>query len=133
LAEFFTWTLLFLHIIEDLADQGIKVVDFGCGNSQLQECFADLRRLESRIHITAPTLYGLLLNVLRISTVKATYCAKIFLLRIPLPAMGKEGVGWLHGPPANTQFSQSIKSARVAECQSGRGTSFCVGRNLKPY
>jgi Acetyltransferase (GNAT) domain len=86
-------TLLFLHIIEDLADQGIKVVDFGCGNSQSQECFADLRRFESGIHIYAPTLYGLLLNVLRISTVIATYCAKIFLLRIRCSQWARKVLG----------------------------------------
>jgi hypothetical protein len=62
---------LFLKILEDLQDEDIKTVDFGWRDIQIRRCFGDLRRVEARVHIYAPTARGIQLNLL--ST--ATHCA----------------------------------------------------------
>jgi len=71
---------LFLNILEDLREEDIKIVDFCFGDTQFKQCFGGLRRIESRVHIYAPTLRGLQLNLLGTATQCATDLAK-FLLR----------------------------------------------------
>jgi hypothetical protein len=46
---------LFLHILEDLREEDIKIVDFGYRDMQFKRCFGDVHRVESRLHIYAPT------------------------------------------------------------------------------
>jgi CelD/BcsL family acetyltransferase involved in cellulose biosynthesis len=72
---------LFLNILNDLRDEDIKTVDVGCGHGQLQQCFGDLRRVESQVQIYAPTMRGIELNLLRTTTYRVTQCAKLFLRR----------------------------------------------------
>lgn len=63
---------LFLNILQDLRNEDIKTVDLGRGNTQLNRCFGDLRRIESRVHIYAPTLRGIQLNLLNTATHRTT-------------------------------------------------------------
>jgi hypothetical protein len=79
--EFSPGIFLFLNILESLRDDDIKSIDFGYGNTQFKQCLGDLRRLESRLHIYAPTLRGILLNLLHTTTPCATHCAKFLLQR----------------------------------------------------
>jgi hypothetical protein len=65
---------LFLSILENLRDEDIESIDFGRGNTQLRECFCDVRRAESRTHIFAPTWRGLRLNILHTGVHLVTGC-----------------------------------------------------------
>jgi hypothetical protein len=78
--EFSPGIFLFLNILEDLRDEDIKTVDFGWRDIQIRQCFGALRRVEARVHIYAPTLRGIQLNLLSTATHCATHGAK-FLLR----------------------------------------------------
>jgi hypothetical protein len=80
-SEFSPGIFLFLNILEDLREDDIESVDLGYGNSQFKSCLGDLRRVESRLHIYAPTLRGILLNLLNTATPCATACAKLLLQR----------------------------------------------------
>jgi hypothetical protein len=75
-SEFSPGIFLFLNILEDLCEEDITTIDFGYGNTQLRQCFGDLRRVESRAHIYAPTPRGIQLNLLRTATCRTTNCAK---------------------------------------------------------
>jgi CelD/BcsL family acetyltransferase involved in cellulose biosynthesis len=79
-SEFSPGICLFLNVLEDLQVEDIKMVDLCFGDIQFKQCFGDLRRIESRVHIYAPTLRGLQLNLLGTATQRATDRAK-FLLR----------------------------------------------------
>jgi hypothetical protein len=70
-SKFSPGIFLFLNILEDLRDEDIEIVDFGWGDIQIKQCFGALRRVEARVHIYAPTLRGIQLNLL--ST--AIHCA----------------------------------------------------------
>jgi transposase len=61
---------------EDLREEDIKTIDFGYGNIQLRQCFGDMRRVESRAQIYAPTARGIQLNLLRTVTCRTTNFAK---------------------------------------------------------
>jgi hypothetical protein len=63
---------LFLNILEDLRDEDIETVDLGRGNTQLNRCFGELRRVESPVQIHAPTLRGVQLNLLNTATHRTT-------------------------------------------------------------
>jgi hypothetical protein len=73
---------LFLNILEGFREDDIKSIDFGYGNTQFKRCLGDLRCVESRLRIYAPTLRGILLNVLNTATPCATDWAKFLLQRI---------------------------------------------------
>jgi CelD/BcsL family acetyltransferase involved in cellulose biosynthesis len=75
-SEFSPGIFLFLSILEDLREEDIRTIDFGYGNTQLRQCFGDLRRVESRVQIYAPTARGIKLNLLRTVTCRATDCVK---------------------------------------------------------
>jgi hypothetical protein len=81
--EFSPGICLFLNILEDLREEDIKIVDFCFGDIQFKQCFGGVRRIESRVHIYAPTLRGLQLNLLETATQRATDCAKFLLRRTP--------------------------------------------------
>lgn len=74
--EFSPGIFLFLSILDDLREEDIKTIDFGYGNTQLRQCFGDVRRVESRVHIYAPTFRGIHLNLLRALTRRTTDCVK---------------------------------------------------------
>jgi CelD/BcsL family acetyltransferase involved in cellulose biosynthesis len=63
---------LFFKILEDLRDEDIAAVDLGCGDIQFKQCFGDLRSVESSVHIYAPTLRGIQLNLLCTATHRLT-------------------------------------------------------------
>jgi hypothetical protein len=42
------------------------------GNTQLNRCFGDLRQVEATVHIYAPTLRGIQLNLLSTATHRST-------------------------------------------------------------
>jgi hypothetical protein len=77
-AAFSPGLFLFLNVVEKLQGHGVRVVDFGCGNDQLHRCFGDFRLTESRIHIYAPNLRGIHLNLLH----SATYGGTLLMRRI---------------------------------------------------
>lgn len=80
--EFSPGIFLFLSILEDLRDEDIKTVDLGWRDIQIRQCFGDLRRVEARVHIYAPTLCGIQLNLLSTATHCATHGAVLLLRRI---------------------------------------------------
>jgi len=79
-SEFSPGIYLFLYILEDLREEDIKIVDFGHKDIQFKRCFGSLRRIESPIHIYAPTLRGIQLNLLHTATQRITDYAR-FLFR----------------------------------------------------
>jgi CelD/BcsL family acetyltransferase involved in cellulose biosynthesis len=79
--EFSPGIFLLLNILEDLRDEDIKTVDFGCGRDQFKQCFGDLRGVEPSVRIHAPTLRGIQLNLLSTVTHRATRGAILLLRR----------------------------------------------------
>jgi CelD/BcsL family acetyltransferase involved in cellulose biosynthesis len=79
--EFSPGIFLFLNILEALPEDDIKSVDLGYGNTQFNQRLGDLRSVESRLHIYAPTLRGILLNLLNTAIPCATDCARFLLQR----------------------------------------------------
>jgi Acetyltransferase (GNAT) domain len=75
-SEFSPGIFLFLGILEDLRNEDIKIIDFGYGNTQLRRCFGNLRQVESRAQIYAPSLRGIRLSLLRTATCRTTDCVK---------------------------------------------------------
>jgi hypothetical protein len=71
-SEYSPGIFLFLNILEDLREEDIKAIDFGYGNTQLRQTFGNMRRVESRAQIYAPTFRGVELNLLRTATCRAT-------------------------------------------------------------
>jgi Acetyltransferase (GNAT) domain len=63
---------LFLKILDRNRGEHIELIDFGCGESQVHRCFANVRQQDARIHIYAPRLRGFQLNVLEALTHSAT-------------------------------------------------------------
>ncbi len=61
--DFSPGIFLFLSILEDMKGEDIQTIDFGCGNSQLRQCFGDRRQVESGIRMYAPNFRGLRLNL----------------------------------------------------------------------
>jgi hypothetical protein len=84
---------LFLSILEDLREENIETIDFGYGNIQFQRSFGDLRRIESRAQIYAPTPRGIQLNLLRTMTCRTTNCVRTL-------------VRWAHGLQLPRQTSK---------------------------
>jgi hypothetical protein len=80
-SEFSPGIFLFLNILEGLREDDIKSLDFGYGDTQFKRCLGDLRCVESCLHIYAPTLRGILLNLLNTAIPYATDCAKFLLQR----------------------------------------------------
>ena len=80
-SKFSPGIFLFLNILEDLRDEDIKTVDFGWGDIQIRQCFCSQRHAEARVHIYAPTLHGILLNLLSTATHCATRGAVLLLRR----------------------------------------------------
>lgn len=80
--EYSPGTFLVLDVIERCRDEDIEIADFGYGNTQLKESFGDVRRLQARLQIYAPTLRGLQLNLLSTAAHRATAGAKNVLRRI---------------------------------------------------
>jgi hypothetical protein len=79
-SKFSPGIFLFLSILEDLRDEDIKTVDFGWHDIQMKQCFGAQRHVEACVHIYAPTLLGIRLNLLS----AAIHCANrgaILLLR----------------------------------------------------
>ncbi len=71
-AEFSPGIFLFLSLLNLLHGEDISTIDFGRGDSQLRQCFSDIKQVEAKVRIHAPTLRGLWLNFARTSAFKAT-------------------------------------------------------------
>lgn len=71
-AEFSPGIFLFLNVLETLQQEDIATIDFGRGDTQLRQCFSDMKRVEARVRIYAPTFRGLWLNLARTLGFKAT-------------------------------------------------------------
>jgi len=108
-SEFSPGIFLFLNILESLRDEDIKTVDFGYGDTQLKQCLGDLRCVESRVRIYAPTLRGILLNLLHTATQRATDCAKFLLQRACL-------LEWARRASRNKFARQRRKHCPIVGC-----------------
>lgn len=62
--KFEVGTILFLNLIRDACGSGLEKVDFGLGTADYKERFGDENWLEKDFYIFAPTLRGVLLNVI---------------------------------------------------------------------
>jgi hypothetical protein len=74
-SKFSPGVFLFLSILEDLREEEITTIDFGCGDTQLKQCFgcsADDRSLESNVRIFSPSPRGRQLNLLCTAADRAT-------------------------------------------------------------
>jgi CelD/BcsL family acetyltransferase involved in cellulose biosynthesis len=96
-SEFSPGIFLFLNILEDLREEHIQSIDFGYGNTQLRQTFGNLRRVESRAQIYAPTWRGVELNFSRTATCRATNAAKAVVqwaqrMQLPRKALRNEPV-----------------------------------------
>lgn len=96
-SEFSPGIFLFLNILEDLREEHIQSIDFGYGNTQLRQTFGNLRRVESRAQIYAPTWRGIELNFSRTATCRATNAAKAVVqwaqqMQLPRKALRNEPV-----------------------------------------
>jgi hypothetical protein len=103
---------LFLHILEDLREQDIKIVDFGYKDVQFKRCFCTLRRIESRVQIYAPTLRGLLLNLLGTATQRATDCTRFLFRRTHC-------LDWVRRALRRQVLRQRCKHCRIAASNPG--------------
>ncbi len=65
-------TFLFLYILENLRDEGLKTVDLGYGNGQLYECFGNVRCSEARVQIYAPKIRALQVKFMQTAAQYAT-------------------------------------------------------------
>jgi hypothetical protein len=72
--------VLFLNMIEDLHKEGVNIVDLGFGDTQFKEYLGNLRCVESHVRIYAPTLRGILLNLLNLSF-RINDCARVLFQR----------------------------------------------------
>jgi hypothetical protein len=71
-AEFSPGIFLFLSLLNVLHGEDISTIDFGRGESQLRQCFSDVKHVEAKVRIHAPTLRGLWLNLARTFAFKST-------------------------------------------------------------
>jgi hypothetical protein len=71
-AEFSPGIFLFLSVLNTLQGEEIATIDFGRGDTQLRQCFSDVKKIEARVRIHAPTPRGLWLNLVRTFAFKAT-------------------------------------------------------------
>lgn len=86
---------LFLKILEDLRNEDIATVDLGFGDIQFKHCFGGLRTVESSVHIYAPTLRGIQLNLLRTATHRLTILLRhMQWLKWPRRALWRLFVRW---------------------------------------
>jgi CelD/BcsL family acetyltransferase involved in cellulose biosynthesis len=80
-SKFSPGIFLFLKMIEDLRKDGVKTVDLGFGDTQFKEDLGNLRCVESQVRFYAPTLRGILLNLLNLSCPRVNNCARFLLQR----------------------------------------------------
>jgi CelD/BcsL family acetyltransferase involved in cellulose biosynthesis len=102
-SEFSPGIFLFLNILENLREEDIKTIDFGYGNTQLRTTFGNLRRVESRAQIYAPTWRGVELNFSRTATCRAANAAKAVVelaqrMQLPRKALRSQPAKERHKP-----------------------------------
>lgn len=83
-------TFLLAAVAEDFCREGVKAIDFGFGEAEYKERFANRTQIEASVCIFAPTPKGLLLNALRTSSVMVDTFSRRLLDRTKLlPRMKK--------------------------------------------
>lgn len=80
-SKFSPGIFLFLNVIEDLRREGVNSVDLGFGDTQFKQYLGNLRRLESQVRIYAPTVRGILMNLLNLSCPHINDYARFLLQR----------------------------------------------------
>ncbi len=60
-----TGTILFMRMIEDLYKNNVGEVDFGFGDAFYKQRFGDRNWIESSVYIYAPTIKGIMINLIR--------------------------------------------------------------------
>lgn len=61
-------TFLLTRMLEDFCRTGVKTVDFGPGGGTYKERFGNLRVMEAPVYVFAPSVKGLVLNIVRTAT-----------------------------------------------------------------
>jgi hypothetical protein len=130
-SKFSPGIFLFLNMIEDLRKEGVNTVDLGFGDTQFKQYLGNLRCLESQVRIYAPTLRGILLNLLNSSCPRINDCARFLLQRTGclewarrtrqkrLEPQNGAGIAQASGqPPALEVRSESLDSSKksVTQC-----------------
>jgi Acetyltransferase (GNAT) domain len=80
-SKFSPGIFLFLNMIEDFRKEAVTKVDLGFGDTQLKQYLGNCRCLESQVRIYAPTLRGLLLNLLNLICPRINDSARFLLQR----------------------------------------------------
>ena len=116
---------LFLKVLEDLRDEDINAVDFGWGNTQLNRSFADVRHIESHVHIYAPTLRGIQLNLLHTTAHRITHFCR-----------STHSLDWARRALRKQLLLQRRQAGRAAGCNplsSGSTPDLNFGNRLSEY
>jgi hypothetical protein len=74
-------TILFMKMVEDLICNGVDELDFGLGTLWYKERFGEKSKPEGSIYIFAPSIKGVLINVIRMSVNMFAENAKWLLKR----------------------------------------------------
>jgi len=128
-SKFSPGIFLFLNMIEDLCKEGVNTVDLGFGDTQLKKYLGTLRCLESQVRIYAPTLRGIVTNLLNLSCPRINDCTRLLLQRTGclewarrtrrkrLELQNGAGSGQ---PPAPALASESLDSSKrsVTQCHT---------------
>jgi hypothetical protein len=77
-------SFIMITMIEDLCRQGVKVADFGAGQAEYKRNFSNCQTMEADIHIFAPSIKGVALNMLRTVTESTDRALKKMLERTML-------------------------------------------------
>ncbi len=79
-AKFDVGTVLFLSVLEDIcADSDIKFIDFGFGDAEYKQYYADKKWPEASVYISALRLYPILLNLID-SAIRGLSLGAVFLV-----------------------------------------------------
>lgn len=68
LRDYSLGTFLLAAVVEDFCKEGVQAIDFGFGQAEYKDRFANTRHIEASVHIFAPRPKGFALNAIRTST-----------------------------------------------------------------
>jgi len=88
-AEYSPGSFLLIRMFEDLCKAGVKEVDFGPGGGMYKERFGNRRVMEASISIFAPSLKGLMLNIMQTATRLMDDAVRKMLVRTGLLSKAK--------------------------------------------
>jgi hypothetical protein len=120
--------VLFLNILENLRDEEVETIDFGCRNVQLCHCFGKVQRMRAHVQIYAPKLSALRLNLLY----TLTYYATVLIQRTRCLNWARKAVWKIRKASALARISlNQSSSGSPPQWRSGSCTDGHVGQNLQ--